>query len=369
MEFSVGNSERLGSVNFRGVELVSVNTKGGDDSILFNDTAAVTVVNTGTGDDTVTIGTVPTIPDKGNRTLEYPEGIPIADTSNMTNGNSNSLFVFGWDQNDAMDVNFNRAQIFLHGGAGDDRFVLKTFLVLKENTKDAEEVTNLANAFGGTGSNRYSYLEKGPAFINGGPGVDTLIVIGTAIADTFVVTENLVVGAGQIVNFVDIESVEINGAGGDDQIYVLSTSENFSLNIVGGSGDDTIHLGGNHPPMVFDPPAVEFIPPPVEVSLGEKIVYEKKTDNWGTYEFRFNFGWWSWWFGGSAIQRYAEQAVAHTVNGWFSHMKGNKPNMRNENHTYDSISSREHRKLRGWWWWWPVYERGSGDGDKSSTSL
>ena len=101
----------------------------------------------------------------------------------MTNGNSNSLFVFSYDQDDAFDVNFNRAKIFLHGGAGDDRFVRKTFLVLKENTEDAEEVTNLTNAFG-SADQSVRLLDKGPAFINR-DGIDTLVVIGTA-SDTVV---------------------------------------------------------------------------------------------------------------------------------------------------------------------------------------
>ena len=184
-----------------------------------------------------------------------------------------------------------------------------------------------------------------------------MVVIGTAIADTFVVTENLVAGAGQIVNFVNIESVEVNGAGGDDQIYVLSTSERFELNVVGGSGDDTIHLGGDHPPLVFDPPEVQFTPPAMQVSLGETIKYETKHIGYGDYEFRFKFGWWTWWFG-SAIEEFARQAVAHTVNGWFSKMKGNVPNMRNEQHSYDSITSRQEWKRRGWWWWWfPSWDR------------
>ena len=44
------------------------------------------------------------------------------------------------------------------------------------------------------------------------------------------------------------------------------------------------------------------------------------------------------WF---QIEEFARQAVAHTVNGWFSKMKGNVPNMRNEQHSYDSITSRQ----------------------------
>ena len=49
--------------------------------------------------------------------------------SNMTNGNTATLFVLGNDQNDRFEVNHNRGKLYLHGGNGDDRFLLKTFLV------------------------------------------------------------------------------------------------------------------------------------------------------------------------------------------------------------------------------------------------
>src|SRR2546430_9723052 len=137
-------------VTFRGVEFVEINALGGDDRLLMNDTAAITVVNLGSGDDTVTIGTVPLVPDTGNRTLEFPEGVPVVDTNNLTNGNSNVTFILGEAQDDEFEVNFNRAQLFLHGGRGDDRFLLKTFLVLKEDAANPDEVTNLANVFAGT---------------------------------------------------------------------------------------------------------------------------------------------------------------------------------------------------------------------------
>src|SRR2546430_17274135 len=175
-------------VPFRGVEFVEINALGGDDRLLSNDTAATTVVNLGDGDDTVTIGTVPLVPDTGNRTLEFPDGVPVVDTQNLTNGNSNVMFILGEAQNDQFEVNFNRAQLYLHGGKGDDRFLLKTFLVLKEDAANPDEITNLTNVFGGTGSNRYSYLDNGPVKINGGPRLDQLEVVRRPIAGTFVGT-------------------------------------------------------------------------------------------------------------------------------------------------------------------------------------
>src|SRR5207247_10947510 len=124
-------------------------------------------------------------PATGNSTLECPDGVPVVDTQNLTNGNSNVMFILGEAQNDQFEVNFNRAQLYLHGGKGDDRFLLKTFLVLKEDAANPDEITNLNNVFGRTRSNRYSYLENGRVKINGGPGIDTLVVVGTPIAAPF----------------------------------------------------------------------------------------------------------------------------------------------------------------------------------------
>ncbi len=129
-------TDRRDSVIFRGVELVQLDLLGGPDTVLSDDTAVLTIINLGGGDDEIVVGTVPLVPDPGNRTLEFPDGVPVADTENMTNGNSAPLFVLGEGNNDRFEVNHNRAKLFLHGGAGNDRFLLKTFLVLRENPED-----------------------------------------------------------------------------------------------------------------------------------------------------------------------------------------------------------------------------------------
>ncbi len=266
-------------VTFRGVERAEVYTLGGGDRVLSNDTGAVTVVDLGGSDDEMVIGTVPLVPDTGNRTLEFPDGVPVADTQNMTNGNSHPLFVLGDGQNDRMEVNHNRAKLYLHGGDGNDRFLLKTFLVLKENPDSPDEITNLSNLFGGSGANRYDYLENGPVFINGGSGTDTIVVVGTPIGDTFVVTDTYVAGAGRIVSFTAVEVVEVDGAGGADTIYVLATGNQFETVITGGSGDDTIHVGGDPPTLVFDPPAFTYTPPAFTVALPPELVFTDHSFN------------------------------------------------------------------------------------------
>ena len=50
------------------MERVIINTLGAADHVLSNDTVVPTIINLGGGDDEIVIGTVPLIPDTGNRT-------------------------------------------------------------------------------------------------------------------------------------------------------------------------------------------------------------------------------------------------------------------------------------------------------------
>ena len=264
----------------------------------------------------------------------------MADVDNLTNGASNELYIYGQGENDRFEVNYNLAPLYLHGGSGDDRFLLKTFLVLRDNPADDQEVTNLANLFGGTGSNRYSYLENGPVTINGGPGIDTLVIVGTPVADTFVITETVVAGAGRLVSFRGIEAVEINGAGGGDNIYVLSTKA-VTTTIVGGSGDDVIHFGGDHPPLVFDPPEISITPPEIQVESTPQLVYEKVEVRRSSEVFVFQTGWWGGWLSAffpsinNYLQEVARAAVTNILQARFDASKGNNPNRRKESFSFD----------------------------------
>jgi hypothetical protein len=190
-------------------------------------------------------------------------------------------------------VNHNRAKLYLHGGAGNDRFLLKTFLVLRENSDNPDEVTNLAALFGGAGFNRYDYLQNAPVEINGGTGIDTIVIVGTPIGDVFIVTDTYIAGAGRIVNFTNIEAIEVDGGGGPDQIYVLSTSNQFETTAVGGSGDDTIHVGGTPPPLVFDPPPFTYTPPAIQIQLPPEVVYQDFTWDLGGLKYDFELDFWN----------------------------------------------------------------------------
>ncbi|MAI42904.1 MAG: hypothetical protein CMP95_10625, partial [Gammaproteobacteria bacterium] len=277
---SVENPQAL-DIFYTGVENLQVDMRDGDDALYLDDTAIVSFFRLGDGDDQVTIGTVPLIADAGNPTLEYPDGVPVADTSRMTSGTSTVTLISGQEGDDNFEVNTNQASLYLSGGENNDTFIVNTFIALKENPDEPDEFSNLVSLFGGEGENRYQYIQNAPLFISGGPGIDTMVINGTPIGDDFVVTENFAAGAGRLVYFSGMEVVEINGASGDDDIYVLSSSTSFDTVIDGGSGSDTIHLGGTPPTLVFDPP--EYVHQPPSITMQDPSYISYREDDGGGY--------------------------------------------------------------------------------------
>ena len=86
-----------------------------------------------------------------------------------------------------------------------------------------------------------------PVNINGGDGFDTVVVIGTEFNDDFVVTPNGVFGAGLNVNFVNIESLEVDGGAGNDRFFILGTSPSWTTTITGGLGSNLFSVMGPTP--------------------------------------------------------------------------------------------------------------------------
>ena len=75
----VGDRTKAASdiLSYRGIDIVKVNGLAGADAFLSNDTVVYTVIDMGSGDDDISIATVPLKPDTGNRTLEFPDGVPF----------------------------------------------------------------------------------------------------------------------------------------------------------------------------------------------------------------------------------------------------------------------------------------------------
>ncbi|NBO94010.1 MAG: hypothetical protein EBV06_17140, partial [Planctomycetia bacterium] len=351
------NPQRDG-VLYSNIERMTIRTMDGDDSVLVDDTSVTTVIELGRGDDAIVVATVPQIPDEGNKNLEYPDGVPVADTQNMTNGNSFVLYIFGGAQDDKFEVNHNTASLYLAGGDHDDTFIINTFLTLKKNPNNPDEITNLTRLFGGKGSNRYEYLQNAPVFINGGYGVDTIVVNGTPIDDAFVITENYVAGAGRIVYFSFVERIEINGAGGKDEIYVLSTPANLEITVRGGSNDDIIYLGGEAPAQVFDPPAFQYQPPPYTVQDPPSLVESISVRPVETFNARYS--WWdSVWGSDLQIRNWAFANVVLELTVWYLSQVAKNSTFRLVSHSSIAnvieqivVTRVTKTRSRSWWRFW-----------------
>ena len=268
----VGVGATTGIVHYNaGIERLIVDTQAGDDTVLLDDNIAETEVYLGAGKDTVTIGTVVTKPSVRDAS------VPVVDLDKTSAGVSNRTQVFGGTGNDEFEINYNKAEIWLYGETGDDLFIINTFLVDKAEVTE-EKLPKGKNMLGGEGNNTYdartgqkftdelqfyAFLQSANVNIDGGPGIDTIVFNGTPLNDVFAIAKNYVAGAGRFLNFENIERLEINGGDGDDEFYVVSTSANLDVTVRGGSGKDTIHMGGDKKASQRDLPEFQYTPDPI----------------------------------------------------------------------------------------------------------
>ena len=150
----------------------------------------------------------------------------------------------GGDGNDVFEVFRNVATLQLNGDNGDDTFIVRTFLLANDPAGSSDHTT--VNT--GEGRDLTQYVINAPVSIDGGSGYDTVIVVGTEEADTFVVTADGVYGAGRYVAFVNIERLMLETMEGDDRIYVQSTNPPVETYIFGGLGSDHIEVAAHARP-------------------------------------------------------------------------------------------------------------------------
>jgi Ca2+-binding RTX toxin-like protein len=131
----------------------------------------------------------------------------------------------------------------LFGEDGNDIFVVRAFVLKGDPTKTAGGGD--AEAFGGGGDDSFLYNINAPLAIDGGAGTDTIVVLGTERADSFLITEQGIFGAGLNISFEGVEKAEIDGLEGDDTFYVQSTAANMAVTVIGGLGSDYISVAGD----------------------------------------------------------------------------------------------------------------------------
>ena len=239
-----GTMERVnydGSIN-GGLQIYG---RGGNDTFVLDDNLGPTTIFGGAGDDTFQIGQLFASPRDGSNPgnglapADYFQTTPTTQ-GYLSNGISYATTIFGGTGNDSFTVYHNLAELFLYGQEDNDTFVVRAFVKVNPNDPKAP----FTNINGGQGADFISYTVDAPVRIDGGDGLDTLVVLGTEFGDTFVVTDRGVFGAGLYITYTGIEKVVVDGQQGNDVFYVQSTSPNVLLELVGSKGSDTFNIGG-----------------------------------------------------------------------------------------------------------------------------
>jgi hypothetical protein len=229
-----------GSINGR----VRINGLGGEDRFYSDDTSAMVTLDGGADDDLFQIGQM-FGSDRVEPNVATGDEIATNETTQgfLSVGNSLPMVVFGGLGEDVLNVYSNKALTKLFGEDGDDLFVVRAF-ILKGSTR-AIAGGGDTELFGGGGADEIMYNMNAPLKIDGGAGIDKIVVLGTEGADSFMITENGIYGAGLNISFEGIELAEVDGLEGDDTFYVISTSGKIATTIIGGLGNDTINVGGD----------------------------------------------------------------------------------------------------------------------------
>src|SRR5207247_10013712 len=165
----------------------------GNDQFAIDDTNAMTTLDGGEDNDTFQVGQL-----YGSArilTVETTHG-------RLTRGATTPTTIYGGTGNDRISVYSNTAALRVEGNAGDDEVTVRAFALP-------------------SGSDRYSI--DTPVDVDGGTGLDKVVVIGTERDDNFVTTEQNVFGAGLSVRYDQAETLEVDGLEGDDDFFVQGT--------------------------------------------------------------------------------------------------------------------------------------------------
>jgi Ca2+-binding RTX toxin-like protein len=223
-----------------------VNMAGGNDSATLDDNLAPTTINGGQGNDHFQVGQIfNSLRDFAHAKVASGDEFATTQTTRgyLSNGISYPSTLHGNFGNDDFTVFHNTAALTLDGDEDDDTFAIRAFA--KEGSTDTTIGT-------GSGVNLVQYVINAKIHVDGGSGTNTLRIIGTEFADKFVITDHGIYGAGLMVDYTNIQNLEVDGAEGDDQFYVLSTGQPnanntgfLDLTLYGGLGNDSFYIAGD----------------------------------------------------------------------------------------------------------------------------
>ncbi|MFZ5944777.1 MAG: hypothetical protein ACOYVD_11740, partial [Bacillota bacterium] len=224
------------------IEHVYINTFGANDYIYSDDTSTYFTIDGGDGDDMFRIAQVFKSPRDGAAGVAPGDELETLETTRgfLSKGISVPMTIYGGNGNDQFQVYHNQAVLQLYGEAGNDKFLVRAFVLLDESLK--QKLTNIDS---GGDADEITYSVNAPVEIDGGVGVDTVIVLLTEFADSVVITDEGVFGAGLTISYSGVERVEVDGMEGDDTFFILSTSADVITVLIGNRGRDTFIIAGD----------------------------------------------------------------------------------------------------------------------------
>jgi len=234
-----------------------VNGLGGNDAFTMDDNSAPTTLNGGAGSDSFQIGQLfgtdrvpPTNVAAGDQitTIHTTRGYVSVGATYAVTANGGGAPVNGvpLTTTDTFIMYHNDATVSLNGGGGDNLFVVQAFALFGSHNPDPSQ--QQTNVNGGNGANTIEYALDAPVNIKGGPGLNTLVVLGTELNDTFAITSTGITGAGVNVNYTagngvgDIQVIEVDTEGGNDSLYIGDVAAGSVVKAFGGPGSDTFYV-------------------------------------------------------------------------------------------------------------------------------
>ncbi len=264
-------------VNYSDLDFLTINGISGNDTFNVRSTSAATTLNTGTGINTVNLGSIApvnggivdgiqgalTIVGNGSDVLNIDDTGSVADkvgamtsstltglgmgVGGITFGGISVLNIGLGSGNDTLTiVNTPSVPTNINGNSGDDTFnVQGTTGVTNLNGGAGNDTFNLGSLTPAVGGNVNSIA--GQLNINGGGNSDVINVddTGDTVANAGYLTSTQLtgLGLGSGVNYLAVESLNINLGSGNDMFGVQSTNATTATTLNTGAGSNSVIVG------------------------------------------------------------------------------------------------------------------------------
>jgi len=266
-EIVVRDGPALGFIPTATVSRLVLRLNEGENRVYFDDTLAPMDVFGGSVRDEFRLGQLYNSErdSLANVAVSDPITTTLTTKGYLSNGNSHPVSISGGAGGDFFDVLRNLDVADLNGKAGDDTFVVRSFVqvILSDGTRTNSSGTKKVSVFGDEDNDVVELQEDGggedaelTAFVinslvdvDGGTGTDSLIVSGTEADDSYVISRDGVFGGGLSIVYQNIENVKVVGNEGNDHFAVLSTSPTTFTSLNGNLGSDTFAVA----PRSVDP--------------------------------------------------------------------------------------------------------------------